>query len=94
MRRSVILATVFATVLVLVLPFVGGAGPSPLAPAANANAEGFSLAAAVGQPIGLVPAVSDSVVAVAALKLPATVVEPVVSKTGPVVDSEHLAQKP
>ena len=82
----------FATVLVLVLPFVGGAGPSPLAPAANA--EGFSIAAAVGQPIGLVPAVSDSVVAVAALKVPATVVEPVVSKTGPVVDTEHLAQKP
>ena len=90
--RSVVLSTVFATVLVLVLPFFGGAGPSPLAPAANAD--GFSAEVVVGSPVGLVAAGVDPVVAIAALKVPVVVVEKVATTTGPVADSEHLAQKP
>lgn len=82
----------FATVLILVLPFVGGAGPSPLVPAANA--ESSSAVTAVGQPVGLVPTEADAVVAVAAFKVPVAVTAPVASTKAGVVDTEHLAQKP
>ena len=93
MRKSVILATVFATVLILVLPFVGGSGPSPLT--ASANAEAFSPAVvSVMQPIGDPPVASTVVatteVAMAELSLyTPEVVAPVLTS-----DAEHLAQKP
>lgn len=81
----------FATTLILVLPFFGGAGPSPIATAANVD--GFGAAVSVTPPVIQQPAgVTDLDVAFAALKQsePVTVTA-AVSKT---VDAEHLAQKP
>ena len=92
-RRSAILATVFATVLILVLPFFGGAGPSPLSTSANAEAY-TSTVVSVMQPIAPPPVastvVAPSEVAVAAFSL---YEEPVVA-TVLTADAEHLAQNP
>ena len=92
-RPSVILATVFTTVLVLVLPFFGGGGPSPLS--TSANAEAFTpTVVSVMQPIAPPPvasvavAASEDAMAILSSYTP-EVVEPVLTS-----DVEHLAQKP
>ena len=88
-RITIILTTVLATVLLLVLPFFGGAGPSPLAVAANADSSTGALISVV-QPAAAGP---DAELAVAALQTErATVVEVAAAPT--TTDSEHLAQKP
>lgn len=83
----------FATTLILVLPFFGGAGPSPLSSSANAEAYS-STVVSVMQPIAAPPAastvVASSEVAVAAFSF---YEEPVVA-TVLTADAEHLAQKP
>ena len=88
MRRSIILATIFATVLILVLPFVGGAGPSPLAVAASAG-EGASAFAAV-QPVAVE---RDFNAALAALRHSEPTLIAAATPTA-TSDAEHLAQKP
>ena len=91
MRRSVILATVFATVLILVLPFFGGAGPSPIS--TSAHAESFAGTSSVVQPEASVPTQPlDVEVVLDALKVSQTV--EVVAAKSHTSDSEHLAQKP
>ena len=91
-RRSAILATVVTTALVLVLPFVGGSGPSPFAAPTTA----YSLSAIAG-PVASTTRTStvivDAETASALLSQPVAAVQ--VASTAPVtVDSEHLAQKP
>lgn len=96
MRRTVVLGTVFTTVLVLALPFVGGGGPSFLAPALAAEASFSSLPAAATSTIGT-GAVSqvDAAAAVAAVGIPnSAVVSAATSPASTTSDSEHVAQKP
>jgi hypothetical protein len=96
MKRTVILGTVFASVLVLALPFVGGGGPSFLTPAhaVETSFTGLPVAATSEVASGAVTHV-DGAAAVAGVLVPAStivsVVEPAASLT---VDSEHVAQKP
>ena len=91
-RYPTLLATVFITVMLLVLPFFGGSGPSPLSSSANAALDGSFLAAAP----------------VAAVHLPESLeADPALLMNGPIsislaaavpavaiADTEHLAQKP
>jgi hypothetical protein len=89
-RSAITLATVFATVLLLVLPFFGGAAPSPISDAANADSRGGFL-------VSLAPAAptdTDIEAAVAALKQQESVVVIVAAAPAPTADAEHLAQKP
>ena len=79
----------FATVLILVLPFFGGAGPSPLSVAANADSVDGAVIAVV-QPVTPQP---DPEAALAALKQEAPIII-AVSAAPPTTDAEHLAQKP
>jgi uncharacterized protein YkwD len=96
MKRTIILGTVFATVLVLALPFVGGGGPSFLAPAHAAETSFDSLPVAATSPVA-VGAVThvNAAAALAAVALPsATVVSVAQAASVPLTDSEHVAQKP
>lgn len=79
MKRSALLASVFTTVLVVVLPFVGGGGPSVFA---------TSVAASDIAAVSTV-AVADAAPAVRTVAATAPV-DPATLRT----DSEHLAQKP
>ena len=90
MKRSSVLATVFITVMLLVLPFFGGSGPSPLSTSANAALDGNFSAAA---PVGAVH-LPESLDADTSLLLnnPVTVVTASATTAG--ADTEHLAQKP
>jgi hypothetical protein len=80
---------VFATVLLLVLPFFGGAGPSPLSVAVTADSLGSSIFSVV-QPGASKPAAD---VALAALRQSAPVAI-IAAAVSPNSDAEHLAQKP
>lgn len=85
MKRSLILGTVFTMVMVLVLPFVGGGGPSFLSPAHAAETARGPVAATV--------LVSDAA-APALLAAAATIDLKSAASVPLTVDSEHLAQKP
>lgn len=88
MKRSLFLGAVFTTVLVLVLPFVGGGGPSFLT-AANAAESSPATAVAVARTSLFV----DSSAAV--LTAAADVIDAKASAEAPLnADTEHLAQKP
>ena len=93
MKRTMGLGIVFATVLVLALPFFGGAGPSFLVPAsAAAETSGLPIAAS-----SLVASTGSAVDADSALAAIATIgpAVPVTMNQAPVTkDSEHVAQKP
>jgi hypothetical protein len=93
MKRIMGLGIVFATVLVLALPFFGGAGPSFLVPASAAEtADGLPIAAS-----SLVVSTGSSIHAESALAEVAAIgpVAPVSLNQAPATtDSEHLAQKP
>ncbi len=96
MKRTIILGTVFATVLVLALPFVGGGGPSFLTPAQAAEASFDNLPIAATSPVasGEITHV-DAAAALAAIAVPSsTVVSVVQPASAPTADSEHAAQKP
>jgi len=100
MNRTVILGTVFATVLVLALPFVGGGGPSFLTPAQAAEPSLSALPVAATSPLGS-EATShvDGSVAVAAVTIASATAISVApasaaSSASLTADSEHLAQKP
>ena len=85
MKRSIFLGAVFTTVMVLVLPFVGGGGPSFLSPANAA-------------PAASGPVVKASIfVDTSSLVLTAAsaVIDADDSAAAPLnVDTEHVAQKP
>jgi hypothetical protein len=96
MKRTVLLGTVFATVLVLALPFVGGGGPSFLTPAQAAGSlfDGLPVAATSLLADGA-DAHVDAAAAIGAVVIPAsTVVSAEQSTATLTTDSEHLAQKP
>lgn len=85
MKRTIFLGSVFTTVMVLVLPFVGGGGPSFLTPA---NAAETSRGPAVAA--SLFTDTSGPALAAAAASIDLTA-----SAAAPLnVDTEHLAQKP
>lgn len=94
MKVYVFLATVFSTVLLLVLPFVGGGGPG-LAQVATANAgAGMPVLASVAQ-------VADRSLPASSLNrvttpIPAEAAEAIAAKRAEQLkkDWEHLAQKP
>ena len=100
MKRPVILGTVFATVFVLALPFVGGGGPSFLQ---TDRAAGVSMSilpvAATSQVASGVSRVIDPAAALAAVSIPNSAmvsVAPAAAASNAVLtgDSEHMAQKP
>lgn len=95
MKRTVILGTVFATVLVLALPFVGGGGPSFLTPAqaAETSFDGTPVAS-TSQVVGGGVTHVDAAAAVGAVAIPASTVVSVMKPETLTADSEHLAQKP
>jgi hypothetical protein len=88
MKRSILLGAVFTTVMVLVLPFVGGGGPSFLTPA-NAS----TATAAITSPV-IASAVVDTRAATA-IAAAMTAVDVERAADAPLTtDVEHLAQKP
>ncbi len=85
MKRSLFLGAVFTTVMVLVLPFVGGGGPSFLSPA--------NAAPAVAGPVLRSSIFVDS--SAPALGAAAAAIDVEVSAKAPLTaDTEHLSQKP
>jgi uncharacterized protein YkwD len=85
MKRSLFLGAVFTTVMVLVLPFVGGGGPSFLSPA--------NAASAASGPVVKASIFVDPSSAV--LTAAAAVIDAEASAAAPLnADSEHVAQKP
>jgi hypothetical protein len=92
MKRSLFLGAVFTTVMVLVLPFVGGGGPSFLSPA-NAASTTASVAVGATSPIAATSLHADPSAVI--LSAAAEVIDVEVSAKAPLTtDSEHLAQKP
>jgi hypothetical protein len=85
MKRTIFLGSVFTTVMVLVLPFVGGGGPSFLTPANAADSSRGPVAAA-----SLVTDTTAPVLAAAA----ASIDLEASAQAALNVDTEHLAQKP
>jgi hypothetical protein len=100
MKRTVVLGTVFATVLVLALPFVGGGGPSFLTPAHAAEASFSALPVAATSTVASGAATHvDAATAIAAITIPSATVVSIApaaaaSHAALTTDSEHLAQKP
>lgn len=100
MKRTVILGTVFSTVFVLALPFVGGGGPSFLVSAQAAESSFSALpAAASSTGSGTVSAADSGVDIASAVTIPSATAISVASSTAAsqallTADSEHLAQKP
>lgn len=86
MKRSLFLGAVFTTVMVLVLPFVGGGGPSFLSPAHAAPADRGPVAAA-----SLFAADSNAIALAAAV---ASIDVEAAAGASLKVDTEHLSQKP
>jgi hypothetical protein len=100
MKRTVILGTVFATVFVVALPFVGGGGPSFLVPVQASEISMAALpAAATSDVAGGAPSGVNTAAAIAAVTIPSATVVTVAPTTAAsravlTSDSEHLAQKP
>jgi uncharacterized protein YkwD len=101
MKRTVVLGTVFATVFVLALPFVGGGGPSFLTPAqaAETSLSALPVAATSAVASGAVTHVDAAAAVAAAVTLPSATIISVTpasaaSTAALTTDSEHLAQKP
>lgn len=91
MKKTVILGTVFALVLMLVMPFVGGAGPSFLDPAnaAEVTASGPIAAADI-----VTTPTPDADAATAAIDVSTASVIAAAPSAAPIPDTEHAAQKP
>lgn len=104
MKRSVLLGVVFTAVLVLVLPFVGGGGPSFLSPAVATTVTATSGATtgvatattgttAVTRPVAASTIVTDTTSTI--LEAAQRTIDATVSAGVPLsTDSEHFAQKP
>jgi uncharacterized protein YkwD len=89
MKRIPVLGAVFTTVMVLVLPFVGGGGPSFLTPAhaqdgIAAPPAATSVVVSDGGATSEAAPVGDAATTMAVAQV----------STTPAADSEHLAQKP
>ena len=93
MRNTVILGTVFSLVLILVMPFVGGAGPSIIDPARAAEASADRPIAA-SDPVGTSAIAPDAAAAAAAVSARAVSVIQKPQAATAIPDTEHLAQKP
>jgi len=93
MKRTVILGTVFSLVLILVMPFVGGAGPSFLDPA-NAAETSATGPIAASDPEGTSTVTPDGSAAAAALAVQTASVVSAPQAASAIPDTEHLAQKP
>jgi hypothetical protein len=97
MKRLLFLGAVFTTVLVLVLPFVGGGGPSFLTPA-NAASTVASATAASTSGVASRPVIAATLFTDTASPILAAAAETIdvkVSAEAPLnADTEHLAQKP
>ncbi|MEO8528489.1 MAG: hypothetical protein ABI435_05375 [Pseudolysinimonas sp.] len=85
MKRTLILSTVFTAVLVLVLPFIGGGGPSFLS---SAHAAPVSTGPAIASLLVVDPSSSAISAATQTIDFAAAAAAPTN------VDSEHVAQKP
>ncbi len=98
--KHVVLGTVFATVLVLALPFVGGGGPSFLTPAQALDSTFSGIPAAATSTVNSSTSSHvDKAALIAAVSIPnATVitVAPTTAASSAALtsDSEHVAQKP
>jgi hypothetical protein len=92
-KRFAFLASIFATVLVVVLPFVGGGGPSPLDSAAADTSTASIVGAEHSTNAASATPVIQAAQATAALAL---LKDDIASAITPPVttDSEHIAQKP
>jgi hypothetical protein len=88
MKRSLFLGIVFTTVLVLVLPFVGGGGPSFLTPANAAESSPATTAAIAKTSIFVDTTAPVLAAATEVIDAKASAEAPLTS------DTEHLAQKP
>jgi hypothetical protein len=93
MKKTVILGTVFALVLMLVMPFVGGAGPSFLDPARAAAASDATPIAA-SDVVTTATVSSDAAAAAAAVDVHAASMITVPQSAPAIPDTEHAAQKP
>lgn len=94
MKRSAFLITVFTAVLTLVLPFVGGSGPSLFGGVASANATqqtGLPIFASAPQAEATA---QDGSVSLAYLNEAAVAAQQKDRQAALKTDSEHLAQKP
>jgi len=89
MKKTIILGTVFSLVLILVMPFVGGAGPSFLAPA-NAAESGAIMPVAATAAV----AASDGAAAAGVVTVRTASLVRTAQATSVIPDTEHLAQKP
>jgi hypothetical protein len=88
-RLEVLAATVAVTLIVLALPFAGGAGPSPFS-----GPPETTVAATIVRPAGVVSA-NERIVTASMLRVnQETAVPAVATATAASVDTEHLAQKP
>ncbi len=90
MKRLAILTSVFATVLVLVLPFVGGGGPGLMTPAVADSgsatplfASNVAAPAVRSEPVGYTQRIDETAMAAAQAATAASLAQ----------DTEHLAQK-
>jgi hypothetical protein len=96
MRRLAFLATIFTTVLVLVLPFVGGGGPGLANPAYSVTAESPMLAATIAPAAAVAPIEAPRVALASTMRIDdATIVAQQKAAADALThDWEHLAQKP
>jgi hypothetical protein len=93
LKKTLILGTVFSLVLILVMPFVGGAGPSFLDPAYAAESAGVQPVAA-SDPALTTGATPDAATAAAAISVRTASAVFLPQAASAIPDTEHLAQKP
>jgi hypothetical protein len=93
MKRTLFLGVVFTTVMVLVLPFVGGGGPSFLSPAQAAQTAANAAATTATQPVVASAIYTDTTTPVIAAATRSIDIE-VASQVALNTDTEHVAQKP
>jgi hypothetical protein len=93
MKRTLFLGAVFTTVMVLVLPFVGGGGPSFLSPAHAGSAAADALVTTVDRPVAATSIDTDTNPTI--LEAAARTIDIAESTEVPLnKDSEHIAQVP
>jgi hypothetical protein len=93
MKRTLFLGVVFTTVLVLVLPFVGGGGPSFLSSAHAAAAVADASATTATRPVAAAAIFTDTTAPVIAAATKVIDIE-AASQVALDKDTEHVAQKP
>lgn len=93
MKRTLFLGVVFTTVMVLVLPFVGGGGPSFLTPAHAAPTVAEAAVASATKPVVASTIVTDTSTPV--IDAAVRTIDVTVAAQAPLnKDTEHVAQKP